>query len=132
MKFSFSSPNNTEEAKSAASVLYNLIVSVSKFSAAIGAGVVEERSHFEPPPSSIPLPQKNMKIDTELFTATAETQSLQFHRVVSRQQKADFWSPKPENIGCVSSDIPRNKEFQKVKKMEVFDNTSTGRFVKVT
>ena len=40
MKFSFSSPNNTEAAKSAASVLYNLIVSVSKFSAAIGAGVV--------------------------------------------------------------------------------------------
>jgi C4-dicarboxylate transporter DctQ subunit len=40
MKFSFSSPNNTEEAKPTTSVLYYLIVSVSKFAAAVGAGVV--------------------------------------------------------------------------------------------
>ena len=40
MKFLRSSSNNTEEAKPATSVLYYLIFSVSKFAAAIGAGVV--------------------------------------------------------------------------------------------
>ena len=40
MKFSFSSFNNTGEAKPATSVLYHLIVSVSKLAAAVGAGVV--------------------------------------------------------------------------------------------
>jgi len=40
MKFSFSSFNNTGEGKPATSVLYNLIVSVSKLAAAVGAGVV--------------------------------------------------------------------------------------------
>ena len=40
MSFSFLSPNNTEEAKPATSVFYYLIVSVSKFAASVGAGVV--------------------------------------------------------------------------------------------
>ena len=40
MKFLFPSPNNTEEAKLATSVLYSIIVSASKVAAAIGAGVV--------------------------------------------------------------------------------------------
>ena len=40
MKFSFLSPNNTEEAKPATSVFYNSIVSVSKIAAAVGASVV--------------------------------------------------------------------------------------------
>ena len=40
MRFSFLSPNNTEEAKPATSVFYYLIVSVSKFAASVGAGVV--------------------------------------------------------------------------------------------
>jgi len=40
MKFSLSSFNNTGEGKPATPVLYNLIVSVSKLAAAVGAGVV--------------------------------------------------------------------------------------------
>ena len=40
MKFLFSSFNNTEAAKPASSVLYYLIVYVSKLAAAVGAGVV--------------------------------------------------------------------------------------------
>ena len=40
MRFSFLSPNNTEAANTATSVFYYLIVSVSKFAASVGAGVV--------------------------------------------------------------------------------------------
>ena len=40
MRFSFLSPNNTEEAKTATSVFYYFVVSVSKFAASVGAGVV--------------------------------------------------------------------------------------------
>ena len=40
MKFSFLSPNNTEEAKPATSVFYYLIVCVSKFAASVGASIV--------------------------------------------------------------------------------------------
>ena len=40
MKFSFPSPNNTEEAKPATSVFYHVVVFASRFAAAVGAGVV--------------------------------------------------------------------------------------------
>jgi hypothetical protein len=99
---------------------------VQSYVKGITSNVISERHDFQALDPHVPLPFKCMKLSMDHFQAKATSSSVDFAGIASTQAKADWYSPKPFNMGVPTADLQLTREFMRVRNMDVFDNAKLG------